>query len=241
MTTATMDKQTFSIFGTFFWVFTLSFGAQMLIGIFLGLGMGISGMEEESINNTLQSPMFMGIISVAAAILTIPLFKVAAFKSNKGFPFNFVGLKPINRLLLIKLLAAGFIFFSLQELLLNVLNIAEQQFMLDIKAQTHSALDVVMVIIAICLVAPIIEECVFRGIAYTRLVNSKAGVSGAIIITSLLFGLFHFQYEFTIMVVLTVWALLLGYVRYKTDNVIYCIALHMLNNIIATVQLFLFY
>ena len=240
MTTATIEKQTFSILGTFFWMLGLAFGIQFLITLFLGIGMGFSDMESESIDKALESQALLGAVSLAAAALTLPLFKVAAYQSEKGFPYQFIGVKPIQRSVLLKVLAAGLVFWGIESLAIEFLDIAEPQSMLDIKAQTHNALDLIMVIIAIAIVAPIIEELIFRGIAYTRFVKSRAGVTGAIVITSLLFGVLHFQYEVTIMAIITIWALFLGYVRYKTDNIVYCIALHMLSNTIAIINLYLF-
>jgi len=240
MTTATIEKQTFSIFGTFLWIFALAFGVQSVLGLFISIGLGMSGMEDESISKALEAPILLGTVGLAAALLTMPLFKIAAYRPEKGFPYQFIGVKPIQRSVLLKVLAAGLVFGGIEHLALEYIDIAEPQFLLDIKAQTHNALDLIMVIIAIAIVAPIIEELIFRGIAYTRFVKSRAGVTGAIIITSLLFGVVHFQYEFTIMAIIAIWALFLGYVRYKTDNVVYCIALHMLNNTLAIIYLYLF-
>jgi membrane protease YdiL (CAAX protease family) len=227
----------FSIFNTFLWMLFLTFGIQMLLGFIAAVGFGALDMSG---NDLFMRPGTIAITGVIAVILSFPLIKKAALQSGKSFPFKFLGFQSINIITLVKVLVAGIAYYLFESLAGSVLSIDTPQFMFDVKSQTHSILDVMLLVLGICIVAPIAEEVIFRGLAYGRLVKSRAGVTGAIIITSLVFTAIHVQYDFEVLAILSVFAFLLGYVRYKTGNLVYCIALHMQLNAFSTIELFLF-
>lgn len=80
----------------------------------------------------------------------------------------------------------------------------------------------------VCLIAPIGEELVFRGIIYQDL-KKFLDEKKVVIITALLFGIAHFN------LVQSSYAFVLGlyfaYVMYKYKNIKLCILLHFINNI----------
>lgn len=84
-----------------------------------------------------------------------------------------------------------------------------------------------MGIICITLLGPILEELLFRG-AITKVLLQKYNPIKAILISGLLFGIFHMN------PVQTVPATLIGFVLagiyYKAGSVIPCILIHILNN-----------
>lgn len=228
----------FSIFGSFFWLFCMTIGAQTLAMFFIGIGLAILGFEQQSIIAMETQPYVLITFGLLSSAMALPMINNAAYYRGKWLPFDFLALKPINKIILVKLLLAGIVYSVLQESVSLYLDIAMPQFMLDVKAQVNSPLSALALVIDICLIAPIIEEFIFRGVIYERLRTSRVGNYGAIFITSLTFTLIHLQYEWVILAMLFPWALLLGFVRYKTGNLYYCIALHILNNIIAMVYLF---
>lgn len=78
-----------------------------------------------------------------------------------------------------------------------------------------------------CVLAPIFEEIVFRKHLMDRL--SKYGVSGAIIVSGLFFGLYHLnplQFFFATML-----GIVFGYVYAYTHNIVYTILLHFFYNL----------
>jgi CAAX protease family protein len=240
MQESTINTQTFSIFGTFLWMLFLAIGIQALLGFAVAFGMGVAGFPVDDIELLFNRPDLMAATGLIAAFLSYPLVKKAAYQSGAPFPFEFLALKAINKETLVKVLLIGFGYYAFATLTSYLLAIEVPEFMLELKSHTNTGFDLLMLVIAICIVAPIVEEVIFRGLAYTRLVNSRAGVTGAIIITSLVFTAIHIQYDFMILAILSVFAFLVGYVRYKTDNLVYCIALHMQLNMMSTIELFFF-
>lgn len=76
-------------------------------------------------------------------------------------------------------------------------------------------------------VAPAIcEELLFRGIIFQGL--RKHGKTFAIIISSLMFSIYHMAISQTIYPILI--GLLLGVIMYYEENIYYCIAIHLTNN-----------
>ena len=87
--------------------------------------------------------------------------------------------------------------------------------------------------ISVVVVAPIIEEFLFRGFLYSQLRRSFLKDWGAVAISSLVWTAIHFQYEVGILFFLFLFGLFLGYFRIKYNSLLIPVALHALNNLIA--------
>ena len=85
---------------------------------------------------------------------------------------------------------------------------------------------------AIVLVAPIVEEILFRGLIYGAL-EKRLRVSGAIVVSSLLFALVHLQVVYFIPIFCL--GLVLGWARSKTNSLGLPILIHVLNNGVALI------
>ena len=93
-----------------------------------------------------------------------------------------------------------------------------------------------LLIVAIVVIVPIYEEWIFRGFIWSGLASSKIGIWGASVITSILFGLVHMQYEAVEMVMIFALAMLFSYARIRTGSLLLPIMLHMMNNGLAMAQ-----
>jgi len=62
------------------------------------------------------------------------------------------------------------------------------------------------------------------------------GRRGAILLTSLLWSVIHFQYDWYGVASIFASGLLLGYARMKTNSIIPTILMHSLMNLVATIQ-----
>jgi CAAX protease family protein len=82
-------------------------------------------------------------------------------------------------------------------------------------------------------VAPIFEEIFMRGIILAGLLN-KYSPKKAIIISALIFGVWHFNIHQSVNATLI--GLVLGIIYYKTNSLILCIVLHMTNNIFVPIM-----
>jgi tetratricopeptide (TPR) repeat protein len=87
---------------------------------------------------------------------------------------------------------------------------------------------------AVVIVGPIVEEILFRGLIYAAL-ERRLGISGAIVISSLLFALVHLQVVYFIPIFCL--GLVLGWARSRTNSLGLPILIHILNNSIALIAL----
>lgn len=89
----------------------------------------------------------------------------------------------------------------------------------------------ILMVIWSCVVAPVTEEYMFRGIILRTL--SKHGVTFGIVTSALLFGLMHANMAQTPMTFMI--GLIMGYVAAKSGNIRQSIFMHTVNNIFATI------
>lgn len=100
----------------------------------------------------------------------------------------------------------------------------------------------VLALLAIIVLAPLVEEILFRGFLQS-FIRQNLGRKQAIVITSLLFSLFHYSPEqkisnLTIVASLFVFSLFLGLVYEKRGSLFAPVALHSLFNTINVVNLY---
>ena len=99
---------------------------------------------------------------------------------------------------------------------------------------THNILGV----ISIAVVAPVLEEVLFRGAIQGYLMRRFGNPYVGIVVASLVFGIFHLN---PIQVVYaTLLGLIFGWIYYRTRSLLSVIVGHVLNNSLATVGMLLF-
>ena len=89
---------------------------------------------------------------------------------------------------------------------------------------------------AFVVVAPVTEELFFRGFMFKGIRHSSVGPAGAIVLTSLTWALMHAQYDLYGITSIFLGGLLLGYARLRSGSLYVPIAMHMLQNIVATLE-----
>ena len=92
---------------------------------------------------------------------------------------------------------------------------------------------------AVVIIGPLFEEILFRGFAFEGLRTSSLGPIGAVMITSLLWSVIHFQYDWYGMLNIFILGLVFGITRLKTGSLIITIAIHWLNNLASAVEMML--
>ncbi|MEY8686368.1 lysostaphin resistance A-like protein [Bacteroides sp. AN502(2024)] len=122
----------------------------------------------------------------------------------------------------IAILTCGFVVSSLMSLLDWIPNIMKQSF--DILQSGWGG------ILAIAVVGPVLEELLFRG-AITRALLQQYNPTRAILISALLFGVFHINPAQILPAFLI--GILLAWTYYRTDSLIPCTFMHILNNSLA--------
>ena len=93
-----------------------------------------------------------------------------------------------------------------------------------------------LLVIAFCVAAPISEELFARGFLYRGWSESRLGVTGAIVLSSIAWTVLHLQYDWFFFAEVFSIGLLFGYLRYRSGSTWLTILLHGLNNLAATLQ-----
>jgi uncharacterized protein len=91
----------------------------------------------------------------------------------------------------------------------------------------------VLFVLAVTVLAPIGEELVFRGFVYRVLADSRLGVVGAIVLTSLVWASLHTDKSWMGMAATFFTGLVWGWLRWRTQSTLATIAVHTLNNLVA--------
>ena len=87
------------------------------------------------------------------------------------------------------------------------------------------------------IMAPIVEELIFRGLLMGRVFNPDSIVG--LILSSLLFGLVHMPNSIGVWIIYAGMGFILGTVYRKFQKLEYCIMAHMINNSIAVSMMLL--
>lgn len=88
----------------------------------------------------------------------------------------------------------------------------------------------VLFFVSVVLIAPILEELIFRGYAYSGWIK-PLGFWGTSLLSSLIFMACHLQYGWTGLLSVFVVGWVLSAIRWRTGSIYPCIALHLLNNL----------
>jgi len=182
------------------------------------------------IKNDSETPFVRTLFGIVQFIFIVPvIFFAAKFPRQsaletlaiKKVPKNIVG-----RWLLyfagFWIVSTGFLYFT---------QVTESPFMQSLRGTRHFGLAVFVAVIA-----PIIEELIFRGYLYKAWRFTRLGYVGALTLISVLFSLAHVgQYHWPSLIFLFCFAILMGMAREKTSSVLIPMLLHTINNTIVAV------
>jgi membrane protease YdiL (CAAX protease family) len=93
-----------------------------------------------------------------------------------------------------------------------------------------------LLLVAILVIAPVLEELVFRGFFFEGIRRTRLGDAGAILLASVLWAGTHVQYELFYMGEIFILGTLLGAARVRTGSIIPPILMHALFSVIAVIQ-----
>ena len=161
--------------------------------------------------------------------MPIAIFFILWRMKKRKIPVSELGSLEIQRkpiFLSIFLLAA---FLLLEEFYFYVLGIEMPESFIEFML----AEPILLGFISVVVVAPIIEEFLFRGFLYSQLRRSFLRDWGAMALSSLVWTAIHFQYEVGILFFLFLFGLFLGYFRIKYNSLLIPIALHAVNNLLS--------
>jgi uncharacterized protein len=93
-----------------------------------------------------------------------------------------------------------------------------------------------LLLLALLVAAPVGEETLFRGFLYKGIAASRPGPVVAVLVSSTAWALLHIQYDGYAIVTIALGGLYLGFIRYRTASVLLTILLHLVTNLVATVE-----
>jgi membrane protease YdiL (CAAX protease family) len=109
-------------------------------------------------------------------------------------------------------------------------------FMFESYKTARASGSLVLFFIAVVIIGPVTEEIVFRGFLFRGLNASFLGVAGTLIVTSVAWALMHVQYDTLIIAQIFLIGLLLGWLRWASGSTLLTISLHVLANLVATIE-----
>ena len=113
---------------------------------------------------------------------------------------------------------------------------ATPDFMVDVQKLAQGEGATWLLVLALCVAAPISEELFARGFLYRGWSESFVKVPGAIVLSSLVWTGLHLQYDWFFFGDVFCIGLWLGYMRYRSNSTWLTIVLHGLNNLGALAQ-----
>lgn len=232
-----LDKpEHYSLSGTIGWMLALTIGVGTLIKGLIAGPMVYLGYEISAVNAFLGKPSIAFLAVLLSLAVAYPLLKIATHHSlEKGLPLDFLAIKPVSFSPLAKWAVLAVTLGATQSLLLNWLEVPRFEVVQELIRGGNSLGPMILFTLNTCLLAPVLIEFVFRGMAYRRIEQSRFGIKGAIVIPTLVFVAVQMQYSWHVIVSVLPTALLLGFVRYKTGNLVNCMLIHIMMNVLALV------
>lgn len=228
----------FSVVNTIFWMVFLTVGIQSTAAFIVQAAIFSSLIQVSNVEMAFLQPHIILLTLSISCLFVIPLFKYSSHQTTESFPYTFLGLENIKKNHILTSVISGSAYYITELLIRTLFDITTGRFLFNLRSQIIDFWDVILLALAVCVLAPVVEELIFRGLAYTRLKRSALGIKGAIIIPGVLFAFLHYQYDGVGTYALLILAsLFLGYLRYKTGNTYCCIIIHSIINALSLIEL----
>jgi len=95
-----------------------------------------------------------------------------------------------------------------------------------------------LLVLGVGVMAPILEELIFRGFLLKEFSYTFLGTTGAVFLTSLIWAVIHSQYDWIYLAIIFVTGLLFGIARVMSHSILVPIAMHILFNVSAAIELY---
>ena len=229
---------------SFGWLITMCAAyllGSMMYGIYLGAVEGYSaaragagGMDSDAISaaveSALQTPGGVAGMYLFQFLFVVPVIYWASNFSQQSW-LQTLAIKPIRLELLKRYILILIGFLVAEVLIATQFELDGGQFTKLVQGSQHLGLAIV-----ISLLAPIMEEAIFRGYMFGAWRHTRLGFSGTLLLTSLLFTLLHYgQYSLPILAFLFVFSMILGFARERSGSLLLPIVLHGINNLLSVI------
>ena len=198
---------------------------------------GVSSEKEIAmqVSEMLQGTVLM--LTMISALITIPILAVFMKRDNdkKKANHTFKWYEPAKKWWYLLIIPFGVFNMEWANMFVSILQLFMPKFMTDSYTGTQTAIygsSMLLQLVAAGIVAPIVEEMIFRGLIYKR-VKEFSNVKAAAILSALLFGVFHGNWVQAPYAIILGLAFVFVYEKYK--SIIAPILLHMSANISSVV------
>jgi len=183
-----------------------------------------------------SNAIVLSVLTLAAAPATLLVVALAVKLARSRF-VDYLALKPVDIETLVFALACTIAYGSAVEILTYLLGRPlVEPFVADIYRSTRASGSWVLMLAAVVIAAPVLEELLFRGFFMRGWSASRLGVPGAVILTSLIWAGMHVQYDWYTVVEIFGLGLLFGYLRLRSGSTLTTVATHAVYSAIAIVQ-----
>lgn len=224
------------------------FGAQIVGGIWFAIALLIMGNNLSEIDTVLSEQLSYGLVfSALIAFLCVGAVWLI-IKYYRKDPLRYLGLKGVvfGARHMVTTVGIYFVYFVCLIIIMNIVGAVtpvdvNQEQELGI-SNPRVFLDYVQIFVMLAVIPPIFEEILFRGFLYKTL-RKRLHIVVAGIITSLLFGIAHLEYENLNWVAAIDTMLFSGFLIYlveKQKSLYGAMLLHALKNTIAFFVLFVY-
>jgi len=238
------NSQTWGFLGTVLWgifIIVILLGVGQLIPIYI-----FAFFHEPIVDITIlrhymalmeTDAFLLSISAIGSTLFAVPLvFLIAKFKKGSNLK-EYFSLNGFCRKTLLFWILATFLLLTAEDTLTLLFRLEEiPSFMMNISYPND--ISKVLLVLGVAFFAPILEEVIFRGFLLKGLSNSFLGVWGAIIVSSFVWAMIHFQYELVYLMMIFVIGLFFGYAKVKTNSLFIPILMHIFFNLMAMLELY---
>jgi membrane protease YdiL (CAAX protease family) len=225
------------------WGLAATLGLSLLIWYTLELLQAAMGFGMERVLGLLrvvdpaqntQALSFAVITCITTLLCGALVFAAAALRDGIG-PRAYLGLAPVaGRTLLHWLIVTALIIAQTDLVLYLVKGELLPQAWIEVYRSVQSPL---LFWFALVVATPVFEELLFRGFVFEGIRASALGRVGAVAITALAWTWIDHEYDPLELILLFIIGVMLGIARLRTGSVLVTIAMHMLYNLIAALEL----
>jgi len=215
-------------------------GIILVVGLFIGasfayaVGLGLSALFSKDIQQT----GWFSVFSYSMTMLTPILFFHFLIVRNEGKKLSFdFSPKPFRVYLLIFPMMFGMMIIAdyTTQLIPTTGNFLGPIYKIYTDEFSKLLTSPVSLVLMTVILAPILEEILFRGIIMKGMIHNQVKPATAIIISAFIFGAVHFNpWQFAGAFLL---GLVLGLVYYKTKSLLMSIMLHAFNNLLSVLMM----
>jgi membrane protease YdiL (CAAX protease family) len=179
---------------------------------------------------------FVAMVSLGA--MNVPLFIIAlAVWSTRSGLTEYLGLYwPERRYVVIGIAVLAILIPVVDLVSVFAGQAVTPKFVTDLYTSARDSGSLWLLVIAIVVAAPLVEETVFRGFLLPGLAASRLGIWGAIVATSVGWAVLHLQYQPFYLMQIVALGIVFGWLRWRSGTMTLTLILHGIVNLVAILQ-----